>query len=180
MCKRFIFAIIVLLFFWQTGVAQNADDYLDRLERAESALKADFLVMQIWDAWTFPQETRAQHAVMRIGMEAMNANALDQAERIFTKILSATPDYTEAWNKRATVRFMKGDFVGSEADIYQVLIREPRHFGALAGLGMINMRLRDYEKALNAYERVKSINPFSTDANAIIPDLKDMLGIVDL
>jgi tetratricopeptide (TPR) repeat protein len=117
---------------------------------------------------------------MRIGMEAMNANALDQAERIFTKILSATPDYTEAWNKRATVRFLKGDFVGSESDIYQVLIREPRHFGALAGLGMINMRLRDYEKALNAYERVKSINPFSTDANAIIPDLKDMLGIVDL
>ncbi len=180
MCKRFIFAIIVLLFFGQTSVAQNADDYLDRLERAESALKAEFLIMQIWDAWTFPQETRAQHAVMRIGMEAMNANALDQAERIFTKILSATPDYTEAWNKRATVRFLKGDFVGSEADIYQVLIREPRHFGALAGLGMINMRLRDYEKALNAYERVKSINPFSTDANAIIPDLKDMLGIVDL
>ena len=51
MCKRFIFAIIVLLFFGQTSVAQNADDYLDRLERAESALKADFLVMQIWDAW---------------------------------------------------------------------------------------------------------------------------------
>ena len=65
------------------------------------------------------------------------ANNFAKADLILTDIITADPDYTEAWNKRATIRFLAGDFVGSEADIYETLQREPRPFGAISGLGLI-------------------------------------------
>ena len=180
MYKR-VFSICVIIVLWASSLwAQSADALLDELARTTSERSAERLVDQIWSTWTYPDTTTDQHSAMDLGVQAMRANALDQAENIFSKIIDQNPDYMEAWNKRATVRFMRGDVTGSEADIYQVLIREPRHFGAIAGLGMINMKLRDFAAALNAYERVKTINPFAIDAVSIIPDLKARLGIVDL
>ncbi|MEC8122164.1 MAG: hypothetical protein VX113_09625, partial [Pseudomonadota bacterium] len=73
------------------------------------------------------------------------------AERIFTEIISAHPTHAEAWNKRATVRFMRGDDKGSRSDIARVIDLEPRHFGALSGLGMINMLSGDLPAALQAF-----------------------------
>lgn len=174
--------LLALCFMLQATLCfgDTADALLDRLAQADTEITAQRLVGEIWTAWTYPEAQQDQHGSMDIGIRAMRANALDQAERIFSKVLEAAPDYAEAWNKRATVRFMRGDFVGSEADVYQVLTREPRHFGALAGLGMINMHLQDFEKALNAYQKVRKINPYSIDAQVMIPELKRILGRVDL
>ena len=61
------------------------------------------------------------------------------------------PDYVEAWNRRATLYYLRNDYVHSLEDIQQVLIREPRHFGALAGLGMIMQDIGDEKRALEAF-----------------------------
>jgi tetratricopeptide (TPR) repeat protein len=180
MWKRVISMFFGVLLLGQVSAAQTVSGLLDELALAPSEPAAQKLVNQIWNEWIYPDTEIDHHSTMEIGIEAMRANALEHAERIFTKLLERAPQYTEAWNKRATIRFMRGDMTGSEADIYQVLTREPRHFGAIAGLGMINIKFREFDKALNAYERVIKINPYSPDAKVIIPDLKDALGIVDL
>ena len=52
-------------------------------------------------------------------------------------MIKLRPDYVEGWNRRATLYYLQNDYTHALEDIAQVLVREPRHFGALAGLGMI-------------------------------------------
>ena len=111
------------------------------------------------------------------GIAAMSKGNLDRAENIFTKLIEVNPYFTEAWNKRATLRFMVWDFEGSLKDVEKVLALEPRHFGALSGLGMIYLRLGDPESALKAYEDLSHIFPSNADAIQKIISLKDYLGI---
>ena len=107
----------------------------------------------------------------------MSKGNLDRAENLFTKLIEVNPYFTEAWNKRATLRFMAWDFEGSLKDVEKVLALEPRHFGALSGLGMIYLRLGDPESALKAYEDLVKIFPSNADAIQKIISLKDYLGI---
>ena len=81
----------------------------------------------------------------------------DQAARLRSS--RSSPDYTEAWNRRATAYYMKKEFNRSLADIRQVLAREPRHFGALAGLGLIMQDLGDDKRALEIYRKALAIHP---------------------
>jgi tetratricopeptide (TPR) repeat protein len=90
---------------------------------------------------------------------AMDAEDLDLAIKLLNAIIQIKPDYAEAWNRRATVYYMKKDFSRSLADIQQVLAREPRHFGALAGLGLIMQDLGDAKRALDIYRRALAIHP---------------------
>ena len=117
---------------------------------------------------------------MQRGIIAMNQGRIDDADVLFGQLIFLNPDFTEAWNKRATLRFIKGDYAGSEADIYEVLIRQPRHFGALSGLGLINMKLGEWRKAINAYESLLDVYPHSPDAKTYLPALKRKLGEMEL
>jgi tetratricopeptide (TPR) repeat protein len=78
----------------------------------------------------------------------------------------------EAWNKRATVRYMRSNLAGSEEDIAEVLAREPRHFGALSGLAMIRLQRGQIMEALQIYRHILTINPFSPDALRLIPEIE--------
>ena len=88
---------------------------------------------------------------------------LPRAQELALKLLDATiklrPDYVEAWNRRATLYYLRNDYGRSLADIQQVLVREPRHFGALAGLGMIMQDLGDDKRALEAFRKALAVNP---------------------
>lgn len=117
---------------------------------------------------------------MQRGIIAMNQGRIDDADVLFGRLIFLNPDFTEAWNKRATLRFIKGDYAGSEADIYEVLIRQPRHFGALSGLGLINMKLGEWRKAVDAYESLLGVYPHSPDAKTYLPALKRKLGEMKL
>ena len=117
---------------------------------------------------------------MNEGIDAMSSGNLDRAENLFTKLIEANPSFTEAWNKRATLRFMLWDFEGSLRDVEKVLALEPRHFGALSGLGMIHLRLGAPENALKAYEDLLNVFPSNVDAIQKIITLKDYLGINSL
>ncbi len=96
----------------------------------------------------------------------------DLAIRLLNAIIDIRPDFTEAWNRRATVYYTKKDFGRALADIHEVLAREPRHFGALSGLGIILQELGDEKHALDAFRRALAIHPHLER----VPDLVKSLG----
>jgi tetratricopeptide (TPR) repeat protein len=90
---------------------------------------------------------------------AMDAHQMDLALKLLDAIIKLRPDYVEAWNRRATVYYLQNNYARSLADIEQVLVREPRHFGALAGLGMIMQDIGDDKRALDAFRKALAVNP---------------------
>jgi tetratricopeptide (TPR) repeat protein len=74
-------------------------------------------------------------------------------------VIRRRPDFAEGWNRRATVHFMAGDYRRSLADCDEVMKRNPRHFGALAGYGQIYLQLEEYEKAIEYFQRALEVNP---------------------
>ncbi|NIO39910.1 MAG: tetratricopeptide repeat protein [Burkholderiales bacterium] len=89
----------------------------------------------------------------------MRRGQLASAIGSFSALIGLAPDFTEAWNKRATVYFLIGEDDRSIADCEEVLQREPNHFGALSGYGQLMLRKRDYERALGYFERALTVNP---------------------
>jgi tetratricopeptide (TPR) repeat protein len=85
------------------------------------------------------------------------------------------PSWAEAWNKRATVFYMIGEFQKSQDDIDKVLELEKRHFGALAGQGMVNIQLRNYEKALLSYKKAQEIYPSMQSAETMIKQIENLI-----
>jgi len=90
---------------------------------------------------------------------AIDAKEFDLAIELLNAVVEIKPDYVEGWNRRATVYFLKKDFSAAITDIRQVLAREPRHFGALAGLGMIMQELGDDKRALEVFRRALDVHP---------------------
>ena len=159
------------------NASSTTQTLLDQLKRAQSMDEAGPIVDKLWREWTSAHANSEEEALMSEGLVAMSEGNLDRAENIFTKLIEANPSFTEAWNKRATLRFMLWDFEGSLSDVEKVLTLEPRHFGALSGLGMIHLRLGDPERALKAYEDLVNIFPSNADAVQKIITLKNYLGI---
>ena len=113
---------------------------------------------------------------MQAASEIMQNGDLEQAELLFTQLIEKAPGWAEAWNKRATVRYYRENLIGSIADIKETLTLEPRHFGALSGLGMIQMHLQDYSQALLTYESLQKIHPNSQDVGRILPALRQQIS----
>ena len=154
--------VIVFGSFWLMiasilNASSTTQTLLDQLKRAQSMDEAGPIVDKLWKEWTSAHKNSDEKALMSEGLVAMSEGNLDRAENIFTKLIELNPSFTEAWNKRATLRFMLWDFEGSLLDVEKVLTLEPRHFGALSGLGMIHLRLGDPERALKAYEDLVNI-----------------------
>ena len=162
-----------------TLYADQKDPRLDPLfadlKTALSATAAQQIENQIWQYWlSFPNDQTIENT-MTAAILMMERGQLRTAERIFSRIIERAPEFAEAWNKRATVRFLAGDRQGSAKDIARVLQLEPRHFGALSGLGMIHMHNGDWQNALKTYELAFSIHPYLTNVEIIIDDLKTRL-----
>ena len=88
-------------------------------------------------------------------------------------IVELKPDYVEAWNRRATIHYLRKDYERSMADIRQVLALEPRHFGAISGLGMIMQEFGDERRALDAFRRAVTIHPHLQKIPELIKTLKE-------
>ena len=173
-------ATAMLLLAYAPANADQTDPKLDKLfaalQTSLSNANAASLEREIWAIWTRYPDDQAINRQMDRAIKMMNAGRLDDAEAIFSAIISRKPAFAEAWNKRATVRFFRGDDAGSANDILQVIKLEPRHFGALSGLGMIKVREGDLQGALQAYRAAQRINPFLPNIEEIIDKLGQRLN----
>jgi len=93
----------------------------------------------------------------------------------FSRLIERDPTFAEAWNRRATLYYLMGNFDASVRDIQETLAREPRHFGALSGLGLINSALERWDSAVKAYEEALRVNPFLPGAKKNVEDLRKKL-----
>lgn len=130
---------------------------------------------EIWEIWYLSGE-QAIDEKMEVAAEMVRAGNLAAAEQVYSEVIEQLPEFSEGWNRRATVRFYQRDFAGSLADIEETLRLEPRHFGAIWGLGMILGSQRDYERAILAFERLLEIKPNSLDARPRIELLKQEMA----
>lgn len=105
----------------------------------------------------------------------MNQGDYVHAELLFSNIISEDPEFAEAYNKRATLFYIQGKLSQSKSDIAQTLALEPRHFGALAGLGMIEMAQGNLAAAKQAYEEALAVNPHMLNAVQIVRELDEKL-----
>ena len=147
------------------------DDLFIALQAGPSKRQAANLELEIWTRWCSHPDDPLANRQMKKGIKLMNSGHLSAAESVFSRIINSHPDFAEAWNKRATVRFFRGNDTGSASDILQVIKLEPRHFGALSGLGMIRVRAGDLEGAIKAYKAAQRMNPYLPQIEAIIDQL---------
>jgi Tfp pilus assembly protein PilF len=167
---------LVLLFSSTVSNASETQKLLDELAAASSGEMAKTIIINIQQAWINSHEDSSEKRLMAQALSAMDDGNLVKAERELTKLIKKNPDFVEAWNKRATVRFFNGDFSGSETDVFEVLSREPRHFGAISGLAMINVHMGALREAVKAYEMLLNIHPYAEDAKKFLPKLKKQIG----
>ncbi|MGR3341703.1 MAG: tetratricopeptide repeat protein [Paracoccaceae bacterium] len=134
---------------------------------------------EIWTLWS-RSGSAAMDLLLARGREAMSGGDMDVAIEHFTALTDHAPDFAEGWNARATAYFHAGLFGPSIQDIQRTLALNPRHFGALSGLGMILVQLDMTEDALDAYRAALVIHPHSINIKTTIKRLEKLVGGTDL
>ena len=137
---------------------KNLDFLFGALKVAPDDTIAKAIEERIWAQWVVSRSDTTNLLMMRV-KTAIEAHDNDLALKLLDAIVKIKPDYIEAWNRRATLYYMKKDYGHSLADIREVLKREPRHFGALAGLGLIMQDIGDDKHALEVYRRALAVYP---------------------
>src|SRR6185312_5347464 len=151
---------------------RGLDFLFGALKAAPDEDSARHVEARIWAIWLQTPSDTAALLMMR-AKAAMDAQQTDVALKLLDAIIKLRPDYIEAWNRRATLYYLRNDYMRSLADVEQVLIREPRHFGALAGLGMIMQDLGDDKRALDAFRRALAINPHLEKVPELVKTLSE-------
>jgi tetratricopeptide (TPR) repeat protein len=151
---------------------RGLDFLFGALKAAPDETSARHVEARIWAQWLHtPSDTAA--LLMLRAKTAMDAQQMDVAQKLLDSIVKLRPDYVEAWNRRATLYYLRNDYAHSLQDIEQVLVREPRHFGALAGLGMIMQELGDDKRALDAFRKALAINPHLEKVPEMVKSLSE-------
>jgi tetratricopeptide (TPR) repeat protein len=155
--------------------AQRLDGLFAVLKTAKDQDEGDVIVADIWKVW-LQSGSADMDGSMERATKLMAHGLLQHAREALDEIIAAAPQWAEGWNKRATVLFLMGEYDRSLADIERVLALEPRHFGALAGIGMIRTQKGELREALAAYRRALAVNPFLKERYGLIPALEKELG----
>lgn len=160
------------------GMADQTDYRLDALfdtlRSSQDSAELSEVEAAIWEIWYDSGEADID-ALMTEAAILVNTGNLEAAEVIYARVIELAPNFSEGWNRRATVRFYQQDYEGSLADIEQTLKLEPRHFGAMWGLGMILGLQQDYQRAILAFEKLLEIKPNSRDARPRIELLREAM-----
>ena len=173
-----ILTIIFLFFSITTLIANERDVELDNLflelKKNNPAVSKN-IEQKIWTLWsTHPSDDKLT-SILNEGSRLMQDKDLFRAILVFTEVIEMDPTWAEAWNKRATVYYMIGEFEKSQSDINKVLNLEERHFGALAGQGLVNIQLKNYEKAILSYQMVEKIYPTMRSPKIMIKQIQDLI-----
>jgi tetratricopeptide (TPR) repeat protein len=154
------------------GATYSLDTLFGALKVAPDEASAKAIEDRIWAAWIVSGSDTCDLLMSRV-KEATDAKDYDLAIKLLDAIITIKPDYVEAWNRRATVFYLKQDYGHALADIREVLVREPRHFGALAGLGMILQDMGDDKHALEAFRRALAIDPHLENLSDVVKTLTE-------
>jgi tetratricopeptide (TPR) repeat protein len=151
---------------------RGLDFLFGALKAAPDEDSARHVEARIWALWLQTPSDTAALLMMR-AKAATDAQNIDVALKLLDAVIKLRPDYIEAWNRRATLYYLKNDYAHSIEDIQQVLIREPRHFGALAGLGMILQEVGDDKRALDAFRKALAVDPYLEKVPEMVKQLSE-------
>ncbi len=175
----FFCLLLVLFIVPQISLADQNDSALEplfeQLQQAKSNSQAKAIEAKIWRIWLTTEDENAA-ALMSQLTYAMSVGQHELALKLCDQLVDSNPEFAEAWNKRATVQYLLGNHGLSVADIKQTLLLEPRHFGALSGLGLIFMASGNYKAALDAFNAVLKLSPSSSNARNSVASAKSMIG----
>ena len=160
-----VISIITFLLLSITSVKADQNDprlnnLFKKLNKTENQQEISNIIKDIWDIWYEVDDPKVIEYFEK-GIQAMRIRNYPLAVRFFNNLIEEDPNFAEAWNKRATVYFMMGDFDKSMQDIIKTLELEPRHFGALDGMGLIFIHQGQYQQAIDVYDKMLEIFPFS-------------------
>ncbi len=139
-------------------MSNDLDHLFAQLRAATAPAEIEALQNGIWQLWLTTGDV-ALDKELEAGMRAMQAEDYGRAITNFTRIIQLQPNFAEAWNKRATAHYLRGEYRASLADINETLAREPRHFGALWGQADILQQVGFTRRALNSIRRLSGICP---------------------
>ena len=181
MKKPFLYVFLFLIFYGN-AIGESMDrkaelnQLFDQLKENKDSSTAIEIEMKIWNIWSIhPTQDKLTNS-LAIGSDLMSKGELEAAYKIFSKIIKSSPDWSEGWNKRATVLYLMGEYENSLKDIDEVLKRENRHFGALSGQALVQIKLKNYEKAINSYKAAQKIYPSIKGAEIMIPQLQELIN----
>ena len=175
----FFFSIILSLIFIFTAKASDQviqlNKLFNQLKQSKNKLVAQEVEQKIWKVWSTHPKNKKLTLMLAEGSKLVNDRQFKKAIHIFSKVIDLDPNWAEAWNKRATVMYMIGEFKKSQQDINKVLELENRHFGALAGQGLVNIELKNYEKAIKSYENAQKIYPLMKSPGIMINQIEVLI-----
>ena len=154
------------------GSTFSLDTLFNALKIAPDETTAKAIEDRIWAIWISSGSDTCNLLMSRV-KDATDDRDYDLAIKLLDAIVTIKPDYVEAWNRRATLRYIKHDYGLALADIREVLAREPRHFGALAGLGLILQDIGDEKHALQAYQAALAIDPHLRNLSDVVKTLRE-------
>jgi tetratricopeptide (TPR) repeat protein len=158
---------------------QNLDRLFEALKVAPDDESAKYVESRIWAIWLASASDTANLLMGRV-RTAIEAEDFELAIKLLNAIIDIKPDFIEAWNRRATVYYAKKEFGRALADIREVLAHEPRHFGALSGLGIILQELGDEKGALDVLRRALAIHPHLEHIPDLVKKLSDKVNGRDI
>lgn len=139
------------------GVMDDSDALIDALHDDDDTVRM-LAEQSLWKVWMRSGD-RDVDDLLREGMRQMESGKMAQAVDAFTRVIDKRPDFAEGWNKRATAWWLIGDEERSLQDCDETLKRNPNHFGALSGCGLIYAQRDQLDEALDFLERALAINP---------------------
>ena len=173
--------ILVIIFLILSTSVLSANERDTKLDKLFLELKKNIpslspgIAEQIWKLWSTHPTDQKLTSLLDEGSMLVQDQQLNKAIVVFTEAIELDPSWAEAWNKRATVLFMIGEFQKSQDDIDKVLELEERHFGALAGQGMVNIQLKNYEKAIMSYKKAQEIYPSMQSPKTMIKQIENLI-----
>ena len=173
-----IVTAIVIFFLSSVSFADDQERELDKLFlelKKNIPSKSSNIEQQIWLLWSTHPSDEKLTSILDEGSRLVQDQKLLRAISVFTEAIELDPSWAEAWNKRATVLYMIGEFQKSQNDIDKALELEKRHFGALAGQGLVNIQLQNYEKAIKSYQMAEEIYPAMKSPKLMIKQIEELI-----
>lgn len=161
------------------GKLQDLDFLFGALKVAPDESSAKAIEQRIWAHWLVSRSDTT-NLLMSRAKTAIDGKDLDLAVRLLDSVIELDPSYVEGWNRRATVHYMRKEFGEAMTDIRHVLALEPRHFGALMGLGLILQEIGDEKEALAAFRKVLAVNPHMQKVPDMVKSLSEKIDGRDI